>query len=677
MMFDRQRRRRLRVHDRRPPHRLVRGQGRPRPELGRELRRRRRAGRRQHLLQRDRRQGRRVPLHTRDARPHGRGRATRRSRAPASCARTGSTPRRSRGRPTSAQPAARCVVAAVRLGRRRARGRPTARSPAATPIDLTRRRRRADRRRRRRASRRSRLTSRSTSTDRTGMRAALLKGQLMVAAARRAAARSPASPACRSPACSTISTRTRSTTTTLGVTFQGSKPTFRLWAPTAQSATLLDVGCRRRRRPGAPRGDVGCGIRNLVRRGARRAQGRRVPVGGRRLRPDDRRDRDERGDRPLLGRAHDELGALGRDRPRRQGLAPEGVGEDEGAGDRPAGRPRDLRAAHPRLLDHRRDGARGRARHVPGVHARQRGHDAAARSSPTPASTPCTCCRRSTSRRSRRTAPTQAVPDCDLASFGPDSDRAAGVHRRRSSTPTASTGATTRTTTRRPRARTRSTPTAARASREFRSMVGALHGIGLQVVLDEVFNHTAQSGQGEKSVLDQVVPGYYQRLNAAGGVETSTCCQNVATEHEVAEKLMVDSVVTVGARLQGRRLPLRPDGPPLEGEHARGPRRARRAHAQEGRRRRQGDLPLRRGLELRRGREQRALRAGDAGAARRHRHRHVQRPSARRRARRQPGRGRRRSSRASARASAPTRTARRSTARPSRRSPTSLSRPTS
>ncbi|WP_442577218.1 pullulanase-type alpha-1,6-glucosidase [Microbacterium sp. F51-2R] len=78
---------------------------------------------------------------------------------------------------------------------------------------------------------------------------------------------------------------------------------------------------------------------------------------------------------------------------------------------------------------------------------------------------------------------------------------------------------------------------------EFRTMVGALHGMGLQVVLDEVFNHTAESGQGARSVLDQVVPGYYQRLNAAGNVETSTCCQNVATEHEVAQKLMVDSLV--------------------------------------------------------------------------------------------------------------------------------------
>lgn len=78
---------------------------------------------------------------------------------------------------------------------------------------------------------------------------------------------------------------------------------------------------------------------------------------------------------------------------------------------------------------------------------------------------------------------------------------------------------------------------------EFREMVGALHGMGLQVVLDEVYNHTAASGQGEKSVLDKIVPGYYQRLNSVGNVETSTCCQNIATEHDVAEKLMVDSVV--------------------------------------------------------------------------------------------------------------------------------------
>ncbi|GAA1714048.1 hypothetical protein GCM10009809_07830 [Isoptericola hypogeus] len=80
---------------------------------------------------------------------------------------------------------------------------------------------------------------------------------------------------------------------------------------------------------------------------------------------------------------------------------------------------------------------------------------------------------------------------------------------------------------------------------EFRTMVGSLHASGLQVVLDQVFNHTAASGQDPKSVLDKVVPGYYHRLNpTTGAVETSTCCQNVATEHAMAEKLMVDSVVT-------------------------------------------------------------------------------------------------------------------------------------
>ena len=79
---------------------------------------------------------------------------------------------------------------------------------------------------------------------------------------------------------------------------------------------------------------------------------------------------------------------------------------------------------------------------------------------------------------------------------------------------------------------------------EFRTMVGAIHQDGLRVVLDQVFNHTAASGQADKSVLDQVVPGYYHRLDATGAVQTSTCCQNVATEHAMGEKLMVDSVVS-------------------------------------------------------------------------------------------------------------------------------------
>jgi len=86
-------------------------------------------------------------------------------------------------------------------------------------------------------------------------------------------------------------------------------------------------------------------------------------------------------------------------------------------------------------------------------------------------------------------------------------------------------------------------PEGAQRVEEFRGMVGSLHSMGLEVVLDQVFNHTAASGQAEKSVFDKIVPGYYHRLDAAGNVETSTCCENLATEHAAAQKLMVDSLV--------------------------------------------------------------------------------------------------------------------------------------
>jgi pullulanase-type alpha-1,6-glucosidase len=79
--------------------------------------------------------------------------------------------------------------------------------------------------------------------------------------------------------------------------------------------------------------------------------------------------------------------------------------------------------------------------------------------------------------------------------------------------------------------------------REFRSMVQALHAAGLRVGMDVVYNHTTASGQNDKSVLDRVVPGYYHRLDAAGVVTNSTCCDNTATEHLMMGKLMIDSAV--------------------------------------------------------------------------------------------------------------------------------------
>ncbi len=81
-------------------------------------------------------------------------------------------------------------------------------------------------------------------------------------------------------------------------------------------------------------------------------------------------------------------------------------------------------------------------------------------------------------------------------------------------------------------------------TREYRQMVEALHGKGFRVVQDVVFNHTTGSGLGSMSVLDKIVPGYYHRLSSRGDLETSTCCANIATERLLAEKLMIDALVS-------------------------------------------------------------------------------------------------------------------------------------
>jgi pullulanase len=78
--------------------------------------------------------------------------------------------------------------------------------------------------------------------------------------------------------------------------------------------------------------------------------------------------------------------------------------------------------------------------------------------------------------------------------------------------------------------------------REFRVMVESLHLIGLRVVMDVVYTHTAAAGQDLYSVLDKVVPGYYYRLDRDGDHYTSTCCPNTASEHRMFFKLMLDTL---------------------------------------------------------------------------------------------------------------------------------------
>jgi pullulanase-type alpha-1,6-glucosidase len=86
-------------------------------------------------------------------------------------------------------------------------------------------------------------------------------------------------------------------------------------------------------------------------------------------------------------------------------------------------------------------------------------------------------------------------------------------------------------------------PNGAARITQFRQMVAGLNGAGLRVVMDVVYNHTPAAGTAKYSVLDQIVPGYYQRLLDDGTVANSTCCANTAPEHAMMGKLVVDSVV--------------------------------------------------------------------------------------------------------------------------------------
>jgi pullulanase len=79
--------------------------------------------------------------------------------------------------------------------------------------------------------------------------------------------------------------------------------------------------------------------------------------------------------------------------------------------------------------------------------------------------------------------------------------------------------------------------------KEYREMVMALHRAGLRVIQDVVFNHTSGAGEASNSILDEVVPNYYNRLDADGALETASCCPDTATEHLMMGKLQQDAVL--------------------------------------------------------------------------------------------------------------------------------------
>ncbi|WP_351233708.1 pullulanase-type alpha-1,6-glucosidase [Streptomyces sp. NPDC002133] len=137
----------------------------------------------------------------------------------------------------------------------------------------------------------------------------------------------------------------------------------------------------------------------------------------------------------------------------------------------------------------------------------------------------------------------QTAPACDLTVYAPDSDEQQACVAAAAAKDAYNWGYDPLHYTV-PEGSYASDPDGTRRTVEFRQMVQGLNGAGLRTVMDVVYNHTVASGQDGKSVLDRIVPGYYQRLLADGTVATSTCCANTAPENAMMGKLVVDSVVT-------------------------------------------------------------------------------------------------------------------------------------
>lgn len=77
---------------------------------------------------------------------------------------------------------------------------------------------------------------------------------------------------------------------------------------------------------------------------------------------------------------------------------------------------------------------------------------------------------------------------------------------------------------------------------EFKKMVMSFHQNNIGVICDVVYNHTYQTGNGQFSVFDKIVPYYYYRVDNSGGYFNGSGCGNdVASEKPMVRKFIVDS----------------------------------------------------------------------------------------------------------------------------------------
>ncbi|MCF7912732.1 MAG: type I pullulanase [Candidatus Cloacimonetes bacterium] len=77
---------------------------------------------------------------------------------------------------------------------------------------------------------------------------------------------------------------------------------------------------------------------------------------------------------------------------------------------------------------------------------------------------------------------------------------------------------------------------------EFRQMIMTLHNNGFKVVMDVVYNHTANVG-APFSVFDTFMPEYFYRMDNAGHYTNGSGCGNeIASEKPMVRKYIIDSL---------------------------------------------------------------------------------------------------------------------------------------
>ncbi|MBD5443869.1 MAG: alpha-amylase [Treponema sp.] len=78
------------------------------------------------------------------------------------------------------------------------------------------------------------------------------------------------------------------------------------------------------------------------------------------------------------------------------------------------------------------------------------------------------------------------------------------------------------------------------AVKEMRTMIKKLHEAGIAVIMDVVYNHT--NGTGSGSLYDMTVPEYFYRMNGSAYSDGSGCGNEVATNHKMVKKYVIDSL---------------------------------------------------------------------------------------------------------------------------------------